>query len=76
MKYLQISLLVVDESKDMGNAMIAVETPWHLQNAAADELARLLKSGCLEAVHHPTNNCSSAFFVKKNNKTAPSRPAW
>ena len=29
---------------------------------------RLLKSGCLEAVHHPTNNCSSAFFVKKNNK--------
>ena len=63
-----VKVELVDSSRDMGNAMIPVETPCHLQDAAAEELARLLKSGRLEPVHHPTNNCSRAFFVQKNNK--------
>ena len=48
--------------------MIPTETPRHLQEAAAKELARLLKAGCLEPVHHPTSTCSRAFFVQKNKK--------
>ena len=28
----------------------------------------MLKSGCLEPVHHPTSNCSRAFFVQENTK--------
>ena len=63
-----VKIELIDSSKDMGNAMIPVETPRHLQVAAAEELARLLKSGCLEPVHHPTENCSHAFFVQKNTK--------
>ena len=50
------------------NAMIPSETPRHLQGAAAEEFSKLLKSGCLESVHHPTSNCSRAFFVQKNTK--------
>ena len=49
----------------MGNAIIPTETPKHLQNAADEELARLLKSGCLEPVHHPT---SRAIFIQKHTK--------
>ena len=52
----------------MGNAMIPTETPRHLQDDAAEELARLLKSGCLEPVRHPTSICSHAFFVQKHTK--------
>ena len=65
-----VKVELIDSSRDMGNAMIPVETPCHLQDAAAEELARLLKSGCMEPVHHPTptNNCSRAFFVQENNK--------
>ena len=63
-----VKINLIDSSKDMGNAMIAVETPRHLQEAAAEELSRLLKAGILEPVHHPTKNCSRAFFVQKNNK--------
>ena len=59
---------LIDESRTMGNAMIPTETPRHLQDAAAEELARLLKSGCLEPVHHPTSTCSRAFFVQKYMK--------
>ena len=63
-----VKINLIDSSKDMGNAMIAVETPRHLQEAASEELSRLLKAGILEPVHHPTKNCSRAFFVQKNNK--------
>ena len=48
--------------------MIAVETPRHLQDAAADELSRLLKAGVLEPVQNPIKNCSRVFLVQKNNK--------
>ena len=58
-----VKIELIDESRDMGNAMIPSETPRHLQDVTAEELARLLKSGCLEPVHHPTSNCSGAFFV-------------
>ena len=63
-----VKVELIDSSRDMGNAMIPVETPRHLQDPAAEELARLLKSGCLEPVHHPTDNCSRVFFVQKNTK--------
>ena len=39
-----------------------------MQDAAAEELSRLLKSGCLEPVHLRSSNCSRAFFVPKNTK--------
>ena len=57
---------LIDESRTMGNAMIPTEMPRHLQDAAAEELAQSLKSGCLEPVHHPTSTCSQAFFVQKH----------
>ena len=63
-----VKIELIDESRDMGNAMIPSETPRHLQGAAAEEFSKLLKSGCLESVHHPTSNCSRAFFVQKNTK--------
>ena len=63
-----VKIELIDSSKDMGNAMIPAETPHHLQDAAAEELAGLLKSGCLEPVHNPTDNCSRAFFVQRNSK--------
>ena len=63
-----VKVNLIDSSKDNGNAMIAVETPRHLQDAASEELSRLLKAVILEPVHHPTKNCSRAFFVEKNNK--------
>ena len=63
-----VKINLINSSADMGNAMTAVETPRHLQDAAAEELSRLLKAGILEPVHHPTKNCSRAFFVQKNNK--------
>ena len=47
-----VKVELIDESRTMGNAMIPTETPRHLQDAAAEELGRLLKSGCLEPVHH------------------------
>ena len=55
-----VKVELIDESKTMGNCMIPTEMPRHLQDAAAEELARLLKSGCLEPVHHPTSTCSRA----------------
>ena len=70
-----VKVELVDSSRDMGNAMIPSETPRHLQDTAAEELARLLKSGCLEPVHHPTSNCSRAFFVQKNTKDSTIK-AW
>ena len=36
-----------------------------LESAAKKELGRILKSGGLEEVHHPTPWCSKAFFVQK-----------
>ena len=39
-----------------------------MQQLKNEELAILLKSGCLEPVHHSTENCSCAFFVQKNMK--------
>ena len=71
-----VKIELIDNSRDMGNAMIPAETPHHLQDAAAEELARLLKSGCLEPVHHPTENCSRAFFVQKTRRTAQSKQGW
>ena len=63
-----VKVELIDESKTMGNCMIPTEMPRHLQDAAAEELARLLKGGCLEPVHHPTSTCSRAFFVQKHTK--------
>ena len=63
-----VKIELIDDSRDMGNAMIPSEAPRHLQDAADEKLARLLKSGCLEPVHHPTSNCSRAFFEQKNTK--------
>ena len=63
-----VKVKLIDSSRNMGNAMIPVETPRHLQDAASRELSRLLKAGILEPVHHPTKNCSRAFFVEKNKK--------
>ena len=39
-----------------------------MQDAAAEELARLLKGGCLEPVHHPSSTCSRAFSIQKHTK--------
>ena len=63
-----VKVKLIDENKVMGNCMIPSETPRHLQQAADIELQRLLKAGCLEPVHHPTKNCSRAFFIMKNKK--------
>ena len=63
-----VKIDLVDSSANMGNSMIAIETPRHLQEAADEELSRLLKAGVLEPVHHATSTCSRAFFVQKNNK--------
>ena len=63
-----VKVELIDESKTMGNCMIPTEMPRHLQDAAAEELARLLKGGCLEPVHHPNSTCSRAFFVQKHTK--------
>ena len=63
-----VKIKFIDESRTMENAMIPSETPRHLQDAADEELARLLKSGCLGPVHHPTSTCLHAFFVQKNTK--------
>ena len=59
-----VKIELIDESRNMGNAMIPSETPRYLQDAVAEGLARLLKSGC---------NCSSVFFVQKTQKTELSR---
>ena len=58
-----VKIELIDESRTMGNAMIPTETPRQLQDAAAEELARLLKTGCLEPVYYLTSTCSRAFFV-------------
>ena len=63
-----VKVELIDESKVMGNCMIPTETPRHLQEAVAEELARMLKAGCLEPVHHPTTTTSRAFFVQKHTK--------
>ena len=68
-----VKIDLVDNSANMGNATTAVETARHLQDAAAEELFRLLKAGILEPVHHPTKNCSRAFFVQKISNMAPSK---
>ena len=60
-----VKINLIDNSANMGNATTAVETARHLQDAAAEELFRLLKAGILEPFHHPTKKCSRAFFVKK-----------
>ena len=36
-----VKVKLIDSSRDMGNAMIPVETPRHLQDAASRELCRL-----------------------------------
>ena len=36
-----------------------------LESEARKELSRILKSGALGEVHHPTPWCSKAFFVQK-----------
>ena len=61
-----VKVELIDESRTMGNCMIPTEMPRHLQDAAAEELARLLKGGCLEPAPHPTSTCSTAFFVQKH----------
>ena len=63
-----VKINLINSLADMGNAMTAVETPRHLQDAAAEELSRLLKAGILKPVPHPTKNCSRAFFVRRNKK--------
>ena len=56
-----VKVELVDNPETMGNCMVPVEKPRHLQSAAKEELARLLKTGCLEPVNHPTSNWSRAF---------------
>ena len=68
-----VKIELIDESRNMGNPMVPSETPRNLQDASAEELARLLKSGCLEPVHHPTSHCSFAFFIQKTQRMTPSR---
>ena len=43
-----VKVELIDDSRTMGNCMIPTETRRHLKDAAAEELARLLKGGCLE----------------------------
>ena len=40
----RVKIELIDSSREMGNVMIPAETHRHLQDAAAEELARLLKS--------------------------------
>ena len=45
----------------------AIDTPLHLQSAAAKELSNMLKAGFLEESHHSAPHCSRGFFVAKPN---------
>ena len=54
---------LVDNTDPPYNGMVPIETPRHLLSAAKEEPARLIKSECLEPVHHPTNTFSKASFV-------------
>ena len=42
-----------------------IPTPRYLESAAQKELKRIIDSGALEEVTHPTRFCCKAFFVQK-----------
>ena len=46
------------------NAKITIPTIRYLESAAKKEFARILASGALEEVTHPTRFCSKGFFVQ------------
>ena len=61
----RIPLKPNQESIPTYNAKVPIPTPCYLERAAQKELARIIKSGALEEVTHPTDNCCKAFFVQK-----------
>ena len=54
------------------NVKIGIETPRFLESAARKELSRILKSGALGEVHHPTPWCSKAIFLRAQMTIHPS----
>ena len=61
----RIPLKPNQESIPTYNAKVPIPTPRYLERAAQKELTRIIKSGALEEVPHPTPNYCKAFFVQK-----------
>ena len=61
----RIPLKPNQESIPTYNAKVPIPTPRYLERAAQKELTRIIKSGALEEVPHPTPNYCKAFFCAK-----------
>ena len=58
----RIPLKPNQESIPTYNAKVPIPTPRYLERAAQKELTRIIKSGALEGVPHPTRNYCKAFL--------------